>query len=45
MHSNQNVLATAGDDCQIKIWDARTCSLVDTLRGHKNTINGVKFGD
>ncbi len=44
MHSNQNVLATAGDDCQIKLWDTRTCGLIDTLRGHKNTINGIKFG-
>lgn len=35
---------TAGDDCQIKLWDTRTLKLIDTLRGHKNTINGVKFG-
>lgn len=44
LHSNQNVLATAGDDCQIKLWDTRSLQLIDTLRGHKNTINGLKFG-
>ena len=37
-------MATAADDCQIKLWDTRSCSLIDTLRGHKNTINGIKFG-
>lgn len=44
LHSNENVLATAGDDLQIKLWDTRSCQLIDTLRGHKNTINGIKFG-
>ena len=44
LHSNENVLATAGDDCQIKLWDTRSLQLIDTLRGHKNTINGIKFG-
>lgn len=38
------MLATAGDDCQIKLWDTRSLQLIDTLRGHKNTINGIKFG-
>ncbi len=44
LHTNENVLATAGDDCQIKLWDTRTCKLIDTLRGHKHAVNGVKFG-
>ena len=44
LHSNETVLATAGDDCQIKLWDTRSCELIDTLRGHKNAINGLKFG-
>jgi WD40 repeat protein len=44
IHSNHNVIATAGDDCMVKLWDTRTCALIDTLRGHKNTVNGVKFG-
>lgn len=44
LHSNENVLATAGDDCMVKLWDTRSLQLIDTLRGHKNTINGVKFG-
>jgi len=43
LHDNENVLATAGDDCQIKLWDVRS-GLIDTFRGHKNVINGVKFG-
>ena len=44
LHSNHNILATAGDDCQIKLWDTRSAALIDTLRGHKNVINGLKFG-
>lgn len=28
----------------VKLWDTRSLQLIDTLRGHKNTINGVKFG-
>lgn len=44
LHSNQNILATAGDDLQIKLWDTRSATLIDTLRGHKNVVNGLKFG-
>jgi WD40 repeat protein len=28
----------------IKLWDVRTNTLIDTLKGHKNSINGLKFG-
>lgn len=44
LHSNGNVLATAGEDQMIKLWDLRANSLIDTLHGHKNSVNGVKFG-
>jgi ribosomal RNA-processing protein 9 len=44
LHSSHNVLATAGDDCMIKLWDTRSSTLIDTFHGHKNTINGLKFG-
>lgn len=28
----------------IKLWDTRSLSLIDTMRGHKNSVNGLKFG-
>lgn len=28
----------------IKLWDTRANNLIGTLKGHRNTINGVKFG-
>lgn len=45
LHSgNMNVLATAGEDSLIKLWDVRVKSNIGTLKGHRNAVYGVKFG-
>ena len=44
VHHHHNLVATAGEDCVIKLWDPRMPELVDTLTGHKHHINGIKFG-
>lgn len=38
------MLATGGEDGLIKLWDLRTNKLIETLKGHRGTVNGVKFG-
>lgn len=43
-HPIFNLLATAGEDGQVKLWDVRNNQLVDTLKGHRGCINGLKFG-
>ena len=45
MHtSNDNIIATAGEDTLIKLWDVRAKSCIGTLKGHRSTVNGLKFG-
>lgn len=36
-------LVTGGADRMVKIYDARDLKLLETLRGHKDTILAVKF--
>jgi WD40 repeat protein len=36
-------LVTAGKDRMIKLWDARDNKLIDTFKGHRDTITGLKF--
>lgn len=38
------MLATAGEDGKIKLWDIKSKTLIETLKGHRNTVNGLKFG-
>ncbi len=42
--SNNNIVATAGEDTLIKIWDTRGKNCIGTLKGHRASINGIKFG-
>lgn len=43
-HPVHRMIATAGEDGKIKLWDIRANILIDTLKGHQNTVNGIKFG-
>jgi WD40 repeat protein len=36
-------LVTAGKDRMIKLWDAHSNKLIETLKGHRDSIHGVKF--
>lgn len=38
------MLATAGEDTLIKMWDVRAKNCIGTLKGHRSTVNGIKFG-
>ena len=38
------MIATAGEDGKIKLWDVRTKAIISTLKGHRNTVNGIKVG-
>ncbi len=40
---NNSLLASAGDDTTIKIWDLQDNTIVTTLRGHRDQINSVAF--
>lgn len=45
MHtSNDNIIATAGEDTLIKIWDTRAKDCIGTLKGNRSAIHGIKFG-
>lgn len=45
MHtSNDNIIATAGEDTLIKIWDTRAKDCIGTLKGHRSAVYGIKFG-
>lgn len=44
-HQMHSMIATAGEDGKIKLWDIRTNNLIDTLKGHRSTVNGIKFGN
>jgi WD40 repeat protein/tRNA A-37 threonylcarbamoyl transferase component Bud32 len=37
-------LASGGWDKTVRIWDAKTGTLLQTLTGHRNGVNGVAFG-
>uniref|UniRef100_A0A0A9W6M4 Uncharacterized protein n=1 Tax=Lygus hesperus TaxID=30085 RepID=A0A0A9W6M4_LYGHE len=41
--SNQQFIATAGDDMYIGIWDASTYYPIRSLRGHTHAVTCVKF--
>lgn len=43
-NSIHQMIATAGEDGKIKLWDVRSSELIDTLKGHRNVVNGIKFG-
>jgi WD40 repeat protein len=38
------MIVTAGEDGKIKLWDVRSNGVVETLKGHRGTVNGVRFG-
>ena len=40
---NGGYLATAGDDHQVRLWDATNGNLVATLEGHDDWVRSVKF--
>lgn len=37
-------MVTSGKDRQIKLWDLKNQELIETFKGHKDTIQGLKFG-
>ena len=37
------LLASAGEDCTIRMWNPYTGELLQTLKGHKNTIKDIVF--
>lgn len=37
-------LVTAGKDRMIKLWNPLEVTLLHTFKGHKDTIQGIKFG-
>ncbi|CAH9082467.1 unnamed protein product [Cuscuta epithymum] len=43
-HSNGNLMATAGMDRKIKIWDLRKFEVVQTLHGHAKTLDFSQKG-
>ena len=44
LHHHHQLVATAGEDCTVKLWDHRMPQLVHTLTGHQHHINAIKFG-
>lgn len=44
-HPRLSLLATASEDCLIKLWDIRTPKVIETLKGHRGAVTGIKFGD
>ena len=38
-----NLLVTGGKDRTIKLWDTKSEKLIHTFKGHRDTINGLKF--
>lgn len=43
LNFDSRLLITAGQDRMIKVWDAKNNILITTLKGHRDTITGVKF--
>lgn len=44
IHPDGKLLATAGDDHLIRLWDMRSGRLVNQLKGHRDWITAVAFG-
>jgi platelet-activating factor acetylhydrolase IB subunit alpha len=42
-HPSYNVVASAGEDAQIKIWDYELGELERSLKGHVGMVNGIEF--
>lgn len=40
--SSKNVVLTGGKDRMIKVWDVREAKAVGTLKGHRDTVTGLK---
>lgn len=38
------MVATGAEDGLVKLWDIRTQKNVETLKGHRGAVTGVKFG-
>lgn len=45
IHPSGHLLATAGDDHLVRIWDIRDGQLIRKLRGHRDWITAVAFSD
>ena len=41
--NNLNILATASQDTNVKVWDLRTSKSVYTLKGHEGKVNALSF--
>ncbi len=42
-HPNSTVLAAGSDDKTVKIWDLKSCNLINTYTGHKEDVKAVAF--
>ncbi|TWU70948.1 protein with putative role during mitosis [Metarhizium rileyi] len=43
-HPKYSTVASASDDCTIKIWDWETGELEKTIKGHTQAVRGVDYG-
>ena len=43
LHPSYSVVASAGEDAQIKIWDFELGELERSLKGHAGMVNAIEF--
>ena len=44
-HPSTPLIATAGLDSIVRVWDARTASCVQEFHGHRKSLHDIKFSD
>ena len=43
MNFDDRLLITGGNDKTVKLWDARDLKLIETFKGHKDSVYALKF--